>query len=377
MKAECNKEKLRLAVASAERITGKHMTLPVLSCILIKAVKGKIAIRATNLDLGIEIEIQAEVTTEGSVAVSGAVLAQLLSAADDSQNITLESVSGNLRISTKTTSSVIKAQPSEDFPNIPKITDANECFIDAKEFAKGVRSVVYSASVSTVKPELSSVYIYSEDDNLVFVATDSFRLAEKKMKVKRTNDISPVLIPNKNVVEISRILEHINEYSSGSAGKDGNKVKFLVNKNQISIDYNGISLVSRVIDGVYPDYRQIFPKTKTTQATMLKQDLIDAFRLSTIFSDKFNQVNIQVSSNDSVVKLTTKNNDIGETSRDIGATVEGEDVIVNFNHKYITDCLQSIDGDSVTFGFSGLNRPLLVTCATDASFTYLVMPMNR
>lgn len=377
MKVECNRDKLRLAVSSAERVTGKHMTLPVLSCVFIEAKSDKVIVKATNLDLGIEVEVQAKVTTPGTVAVSGSVISQLLSSTDSSQNITLEVISGNLKVSTKTTSSVIKAQPSDDFPNIPKITDATECFIDAKEFAKGIRSVVYSASVSTVKPELSSVYIYSEEDNLVFVATDSFRLAEKKMRINRSNDINPVLIPYKNVIEIARILEHINEYSSVSTNKDGGKVKILSNKNQISIEHGGIYVVSRVIDGVYPDYRQIFPKNKTTQATVLKQDLVDAFKLSTIFSDRFNQVNIQVDTKDSNIKLATKNNDIGETSREIEATIEGEDVSVNFNHKYITDSFQSIEGDSLTMSFSGLNRPLVITCATNSSFTYLVMPMNR
>lgn len=374
MKVECNKDKLKLAVSLSEKVTGKHMTLPVLSCILLEAKEGNLIIRATNLDLGVEINVPAQIAAEGIVAVSGGVLNQLLSSVDDSQNVTLELSSQNLKISTKRTSSVIKSQPSEDFPNIPRTVDPSECILDAKDLAKGFRSVSYSASTSTVKPELSSVYLYSEGDNLVFAATDSFRLAEKKMKINRTNDISPVIIPSKNVVEISRILEHAGEYSAKSGA---GKVKILSNRNQISLECGGVLLVSRVIDGTYPDYRQIFPKETTTKAVLLKQDLVDALRLSTIFSDKFNQVNLQVKADDSKVQITTKNNDIGETLRTLDATVDGEDITVNFNHKYITDCFQSIDAESVNLNFSGLNRPLVIQAVNDHSFTYLVMPMNR
>ena len=120
----------------------------------------------------------------------------------------------------------------------------------------------YSSSVSDVKPEISSVYIYSNEDSLVFVSTDSFRLAEKKVKIKNIEEINGILIPFKNISEIIRIF-----------GEISGDLNICFNKNQISFSYNGIYLTSRLVDGVFPDYRQIIPKESKTEVVVLKQDL--------------------------------------------------------------------------------------------------------
>jgi DNA polymerase-3 subunit beta len=174
------------------------------------------------------------------------------------------------------------------------------------------------------------------------------------------------LIPYKNIPEIIRILEQINDDVSVS-----------LNKNQISFEYKGIYLFSRVIDGVFPDYKQIIPKQSSTEVVVLKQDLIDGLKVSHIFSDKFNQITITVDPKTKEFSLKTKNSDVGENTHNLDATIEGDSLTINFNQKYIVDCFQSIESDSISLLFNGLNRPMVIHPATDKSFTYLVMPMNR
>jgi DNA polymerase-3 subunit beta len=200
-----------------------------------------------------------------------------------------------------------------------------------------------------MKPELSSVYIYSDDEVLVFVATDSFRLAEKRLKIKNSHEITSFLIPVKNIPDIIRILD--------AATGD---VEVALNKNQLSFQYDGVYLTSRIVDGVFPDYKQIIPKDHKTQVTLLKQDFVNALKIATIFSDKFNKISISAAPSKKVFELTTKNADVGENTNTLEVVSEGEDVAINFNYKYISDCFQSIDADSLALEFNGLTRPLVI-----------------
>jgi DNA polymerase-3 subunit beta len=136
-------------------------------------------------------------------------------------------------------------------------------------------------------------------------------------------------------------------------------------------------LVSRLIDGSFPDYNQIIPKSFVTTATVLKDDLLNSIKASNIFSDALNQVKLKVDVKNKSLKIESKNNDIGEYDESINASVSGDNVELNFNNKYITDCMQSIPSDSLTLSFGGVGKPLAISGATDKSFLYIVMPMNR
>ena len=366
MKIECIKDKLMEGIAKADRLTGKNLSLPILSCIDLKATKNTLILRATNLDCGIEIKIPAKVEEEGEIALQGGVLSSLLSGLAKEKNIVLQSKDGNVIVSTPTNTTLIKTFSPDDFPAIPKLDTNRSIEISPKILVKGFKSVVYSASTSTIKPELSSVYVYKDGSELVFVSTDSFRLAEKRVKVKETLEFPPVIIPGKNVNDIIRTLENVSD-----------DIKVLFDKNQIAFEGKDIYLMSRVIDATFPDYKQIIPKAFVTEVIVLKQDLVDSLKTSHVFSDKFNQVNIKAFPSKKSFTISTKNSDIGEYTNSIDSSITGEDLDINFNHKYLSDCFQSIDSDSLSISISGANKPLVMRGVSDKSFTYLVMPMNR
>ena len=365
MKLECQIEEIRNRISQAERITGKNLTLPILSSILLIASNKSLKIRSTNLSLGIEIEIPAKIEKEGLVAVSGSVLSGIFSNVFQNENIHLEGIEGNLLIQTKKSKIKLKGQPAEDFPTIPRV--AGTSFeIESKKLIDGIKSVYYSSSVSDIKPEISSVFMYTNEDNLVFVSTDSFRLAEKKIKIKGLEEIPGILIPFKNVSEILRVF-----------GEFAGVIKVFFNKNQISFSSDNVYLTSRIIDGVFPDYRQIVPKKSETEAVVLRQDLLNALKLSNIFSDKFNQVNLKIAPPEKVFELSSANNDVGENKTFLDAALTGENIELGFNYKYFLDCFQSIATDSVSIKLSGSGSPILISPVSDPSFIYLIMPMNR
>jgi len=230
----------------------------------------------------------------------------------------------------------------------------------------GFRSVWYSASTSNIKPELSSVYIYKGDTGLVFVSTDSFRLAEKKVNTKLPVEFLQTLIPYKNVAEIVRLFEDNKE-----------DITIVFEKNQAAFISKDLYLVSRLIDGSFPDYKQIIPKFYSTTSTILKNDLINSIKTSNIFSDSLNQVKLKVDIEAKSLNIESKNNEVGEYKEAIKSSVVGDQIELNFNSKYLVDCMQSIPSDSLTLSFGGMGKPLAISGASDKSFLYIVMPMNR
>jgi len=364
MKLECSIEKLKNSISQVERITGKNLTLPVLNSILMIASGKSLKLRSTNLSLGIEVEIPVKIEKEGTLAVPGSVLNAIFSNISQNENVQLENEDGNLLIKTKKSKIKIKCTSHEDFPTIPMVTGSS-FEIESKKLTEGIKAVSYSSSVSDIKPEISSVFMYVNQDNLVFVSTDSFRLAEKKIKIKGLEETLHILIPFKNIGEILRVF-----------GEFQGVIKVCFNKNQISFSSDNIYLTSRVIDGIFPDYRQIIPKDFTTDVVVLKQDLLNALKLSNIFSDKFNQVNLKISPKEKVFELSSANNDVGENKTYLDAVINGVNIELSFNYKYFLDCFQSITTDSISIKFSG-GKPIVISPISDSSFTYLIMPMNK
>ncbi len=365
MKLECIKDKLKDVVLKADRITGKNMTLPVLGSILILADGNSVKIRATNLDLGVEFEIPAKIIERGVVAVPGGVIGGFLNNSAD-KTIKLDGKDGNLKIKGENTSTLIKGYNHEDFPTIPLISGNQNFTIKINKFIDGLKSVIYSASLSDIKPEISGVYIYPDDQYLIFAATDSFRLAEKKINTKNNKDFQGIILPLKNAAEIIRVFEGMED-----------EAKIVFSKNQIAVISDGIYLTSRIIDGAFPDYKQIVPKNFKTEAIVLKQDVVNSIKINNIFSDKFNQVNFSINPSEKKFNISSKNSDIGESEVGVDASLSGEWVEASFNHKYITDCFQSINKDSMEFKLNGKDKPMVINGAGDNSFTYLVMPLNR
>lgn len=366
MKFEIEKSKIESILQKASKISGKHLTLPVLSGVYFEVMDNDLFIKATNLDLGFEFKSKVKnLGKSGSFVVSANILLSVVSSIKE-EKIIFELDGNNIKIITQKNKSLIKCMPKDDFPSIPKIEFGYSVKISINDIILGFKSVWYSASNSTIKPELSSVYIYKNNNYLTFVSTDSFRLAEKSIQTKINGDFQSILIPCKNVAEIIKILE----------GFDG-EMEVVFDKNQIAFKYKDLYLVSRLIDGSFPDYRQIIPKEPTTSVVLIKSELINAIKSSTIFSDSLNQIKIRVDSKSKTLTVESKNNEIGEYIENIKVSMDGDSIELNFNSRYLSDCFQSIFSDSLNLKFNGIGKPLIITGANDNSFVYVLMPMNR
>lgn len=346
------------------RVSTKHVTLPVLQCVLLETTEGKLRLRATNLEIGIEAEVKARVEDSGSVAVPASVLLQTVNY-NQQKEITLRAEDGSLTVEGSGSETQIKSIPHDEFPKIPRLEGDGQV-VNNRLFSLGIKSSVFAASLSSIKPELGSVYIFQKkEQSLTFVATDSFRLMEKTVPQKGLVLDSPFLIPQKNAVEIARIFDL----------RESDPV-FKANDNQCTFDFSdGVYVTSRLTNGSFPDYAQIIPKEYVSHSTVLKSDLVHAFKKTNIFLNKFLQVSLHITKNS--ITVSANSGDVGNTTESIKAETEGDDLTLSFNQRYISEALSHFVDDSVVLHFAGIGRPMVIEGVNDKTARYLVMPMNK
>lgn len=367
MKLECSIEKLKNAVNQVSKASSKNISLDVLNNIVLETKDKSLLFSSSNLNIGLEIEIPVSVEEKGKIGVNGQNFENIINNLDIKEKIVnLKTEGDSLVLNNKNNLLKLKTNPTEDFPGIPKIK-GDSFNIKIKDLLHGLRSVYYASAVSDIKPEISSVYIYSNDDYLYFVSTDSFRLAERKIKNTGIN-IDKILIPYKNVIDIIKIISLMDE---------NDDLEVVYNDNQISLTKTGFYLTSRLIDGSFPDYSQIIPDEYKTKVVCLKSDIQKALKISSIFSDKFNQINILIDPKSKLFEIDSENKDIGQNKINIPGAIEGDKVEFSVNLKYLNDSFQSLNEDSIVFEILESNKPIIIKANGDKNFLYLIMPMNR
>lgn len=346
------------------KVSTKHVTLPVLQCVLFEVTKDRCVLRTTNLEIGIEVEIKATIEEEGVIAVPAAVLIQTISL-HSQRDIVLKSEEGVLVVEGAGSETNIKSIPHEEFPTIPKLNGAGQT-IKSSLFSLGIKTVAFAASQSSIKPELGSVHIFQKKEHsLTFVTTDSFRLMEKTIPQKSVALEESILLPYKNALELSRVCDLETE-----------DPVFRVNENQFSLEFpNGVYITSRLTTGSFPDYERIIPKEFVSHTTLLKNDLVHALKRTNIFLNKFFQVGVYITK--SSLTLTANSGEIGTTTESIKASTDGEEITLNFNQRYLTEALGHVSDDSLVMHFAGVKLPMVLEGVNDKSLRYLVMPMNK
>jgi len=366
MKLTTTKEKILSAAVIAERIVGKKESLPILSCILID-VGTVVSVRSTNLEAGVDVGVVGDVEEKGVVAVPASIFSQTIRSISGDK-VVLKTDSENLVVESRGTRTVIKAIPHEEFPKLSWGDDGKKsASIMRLAVIKGMQSVLYSASHSMIRPELGSIYLSIKKEGIVFAATDSFRLAERVMKGGVSSGEGEFLVPLKHAAELVYVLER----------NSGEHVKIHTSDSQLIVTMDNVRFVARVVEGIFPNYTEIIPKTFTTEATILKNDFAEMLRKARVFSGNDQYVGLHVYPKKKIFSATAQSPDVGETSDSIDAAVSGEDIDINFHIGYLADCVPAVDSDSITLGFSGPSRPLVIRGASDPGFTYLVMPLNR
>jgi len=365
MKINIPLPQLQKALELTVRVSTKHITLPILQCVHLQTKQDRIIISATNLEIGIIIEIPCEVEIEGVIAIPAQVLVQTLQYLQSKTiHITLEDTM--VVIESGTTITKLNTFPVDEFPLLTK-ESATGAILQKDLFSQGIKHVSFAASTASIKPELGSVFIQQKRErSLTFVATDSFRLMEKTIAQKDFIFPHAIMIPAKNAQELARVCDLLTT-----------NPEMIVTENTCILQFldEGVYITSRLVTGTFPDYEQIIPKEYSTHVKVVKNDFQMVLKKTQIFLNKFQQVHLKVVG--SMMTISSQNGELGTTMDTISIQTEGEDIALNFNQNYLGEVLSHLHDDQLQLAFAGIGRPLVIKGANDTSVRYLVMPMNR
>jgi DNA polymerase-3 subunit beta len=282
------------------------------------------------------------------------------------KNIILETKQGEVFIEAENYHSSIKTLPAEEFPLIPSVEEGEVVEVGAEEFKQAIDQVVFAASTNQTQPEISGVLLSLNGKEFKMAATDRYRLAEKTISL--TNKISnqqDAIVPQKTLVELSRII-----------GNQKGKVGIVLNDTQISLSFSDSQIISRLVDGQYPDYKQIIPGVFSTTIVTARGPLVNALRAGGVFGQINNSVKLEYKEKEQKLVLTSESQELGKNVVDLDSKVEGESGSVILNYHYILDSLQSMETENIIMKIVNDSSPSLVLPEGQEDYIYLVMPIK-
>ena len=373
MEIKISKKNFLKASSLAEKITGKNLNLPILNSFLISTQKGQIKITATNLEIGFEIFAPAKIIKEGKIVVSAKIINNIISNLKE-EIIILKQENSNLKIITENSFAILKTNSFEDFPILPKFKKENSFQIKISDFLDGLKSVFFTASMSYLKPEIASVYFYNKEKQLIFTATDSFRLAEKIIFSDKINTSFSLLLPIKSVQELIYILDEIENKE--------NQIDIYFNKNEFFIFNNTFSFFSRLTEGEFVDYKQVIPKNFLGEIIINNNEFINMLKTANIFLSRLNDIILDINPIKKIIEFKTSNPDLGEYYSKIQISKKGfenfkkEKIKMTFNLKYLLEGAAQISSPKIILKINEEEKPIIIQGENDLNFLYLVMPMK-
>jgi DNA polymerase-3 subunit beta len=374
MEFKCDKESLYQGVQSVERIVSTRSTLPIIGNILLEASKTKLKISANNLEIGMEVFIKASIEEEGAVLVPAKVFSGLVSKLPDTEIIVKTMEKGLVKISYKQSNFNINGLSPDEFPALPRVKEGKTFSINAKLFSEMIDQTVFSVSMSEDKYVLSGVLmefgksqVSGDASNLRMVSTDGYRLSKRASKTEKALSFeSSVIVPAKALAEVGRVIQ---------ADLSGD-VEITLGADHIAFRYKDTLIVSRLIQGQFPDYRQVIPKGSEIKVNMNNKTFLSAIeRAAVIASSSANIIKLEVKGGKMHVMASAP--DVGNVNEIIEAEIKGgERAVVAFNVRLIIDALKVMKEEKIVLELSGPLSPGLMRPVGGDDYTYIIMPIR-
>jgi DNA polymerase-3 subunit beta len=365
MKAQILKENLAKALAITGRVVSSRGSLEILSHIMLSTEKGRLRVSATNLEIGINYWIGGKIEKEGNITVPARLFTDVVnSLSSEKINISVEEL--NINIKSEVDNLTIKGLSAEEFPVIPSIKGEPTFIIKAEVMKDALNLVNFAAALDEARPVLSGVYFNISEDKLILAATDSYRLAEKVVKLdKKVEKKLEIIVPARTMIELTRIISDLNE-----------EIKVFISENQILFSAKDIEFTSRLIEGQFPDYKQIIPGDNETKATVETSEFLNILKVASLFArENANSVTLLVKPKGEV-EIKAISAQIGESDSVIKAEVQGKEGEISFNSKYLLDVLNNLKSKRVTVEISGKLSPGVVKPEKSNDYIYIIMPLR-
>lgn len=362
MKLQATQENLSKALQIVSRVANNRGTLPILANVLLKTIDNRLTIAATNLDIAITHYIGAKVSEEGSITVPARLMQEFVSSLPSGViDVTLEE--SKLHVTTSEYQSIINGVNAEEFPVMPAIIGGQKWTIAAPVLKKALQQVVTAASNDEARPVLTGVYVHTHEGQLYIAATDSYRLAEKALL--KTKIETKLLIPASAMQDVLRILGDIE-----------NTVSITHDDQQVLFKMGDVELVTRLIDGNYPDYRKLLPQTFNVTVEVARAELVNIVKVSSLFArESAGSITIHVNSEKQQISIRSVASQLGENTASASAKIEG-DGDITLNSRYLLDGLHALSGEKVTIGFNGKLEPCVLKDPALTDYVHLIMPLK-
>lgn len=368
MKLSCTQENLNKGLNIVSRIVSPRGTLPVLNNILLKTDEGRLKLSATDLEIGINTWIGAKVDKEGSITIPSRLITDYINTNDD-KKIDLELKDTTLSLESEKYKANIKGIESSEFPLIPEIKKENITIIKSKDLRKAINQVSFTCALDETRPVLTGVLLKIKEDQLKLVATDSYRLAEKTINLeKRVSSEINVIVPQRAMNELARIL-----------GEKEEKVEFKIGENQILFSFGETQLVSRLIEGSFPDYEQIIPKKLETKIILSVNEFANVIKMASYFArETANNIKLKIpkGGKNKKIEVLAVSPQIGDNLSSLEAQIEGKEIEIAFNAKFILDVLNVSDEDQIILETIDKLSPGIIKPLKNKNYFYIIMPLR-
>ncbi len=369
MKLSLLQENLTTALSNVSRFVSSKSQLPILNNILLSTDNGRLKLSATNLELSINYWIGAKIEEEGSITIPAKEITEFVSYLSSGKvDLTLNE-NNLLTLSSAKSESSFTTVSAADFPEFPSI-DPNTSFeIDLSILNQAITQLAFAAATDDTRPALTAILCQFSEDNLTLAATDGFRLSFKSIKlvnpINLNSDQITFLIPAKSLIEVTKLAKNAKKIKIGLT-PDGHQVVFVL---------DDVELVSRLIEGDYPEYKRIIPESFTTKLFLNKDEFTQAVKIASVFAkESANVIKLNIKTNS--IDITANAPQVGQNKASIESKIEGETLEIAFNYKFLSDFLNVCKSQEILIE---LNEPLTPGCFHDQSdpqFTHIIMPVR-
>ena len=373
-------ENLAKGLGIVGRAVATRSTLPVLGNVLLETDQSRLKLAATNLEIGITCWVGAMVEQEGSITVPGRLFSDLVSSLAVDKVVALQTKGSSLHVTCAGYEANLRGIPAEEFPVIPNVSNQASCGVAPRELQEALGQVSFAAATDDTRPVLAGILFSFRGNALTLTAADSFRLAVRQIEVvKPLGEDVDIIVPLRTVQELSRIL---------SDQEEPVEIMVTPNRSQILFHLNSVDLVSRLIEGTYPNVQQVIPTRSATRVLLNTKDFQNANKIASLIARDANNIvrlTINGSNGDSASNGQPPGSvtigavaDVGDSRSSVDAVIEGENsqITIAFNGKYLSDVLGVINTTQVSLELNSPSSPGVVRPVGASNYTHVIMPMH-
>ena len=365
MELTVTQENFARALSAVGRVASTKTQLPILSNILLRTDGNRLLVAATNLEMATTQYIGAKITKPGAITVPARLISEFVSSLPK-DSIDLKIVNNNIHIKSGKFSSIINGVIADEFPELPTINEDSSISytINIEDFKQSISQTIITASSDSTRPVLTGVYWHSHEGQLYLAATDGYRLSERRL-VETTSEVSAI-VPVQTLQEVLRTIV-----------ESADTIDILFDETQVRFRINEAEIISRLVDGNFPDYRQLIPKQSDINAVVNKSEFVRVTKIAGLFArESGGSVTMTVDEEQKSVSLHSIASEMGENTSELTAQVTGSGQ-VTLNSRYLSEALSVLDDDTIEFSFSGKLSPcILKSTKKDTNYYHVIMPLK-